>query len=47
MATAVVEVFFYPISLSIIAVKAAGKERAMYNREMQERLMQEKVHSGH
>ena len=36
MATAVVEVFFYTISLSINAVKTAGKERAMYNREIQE-----------
>ena len=36
MAMAVVEVFFYAISLSINAVKTAGKERAMYNREMQE-----------
>ena len=36
MAMAVVEVFFYAISLSINAVKTAGKEKAMYNREMQE-----------
>ena len=36
MAMAVVEVFFYAISLSISAVKTAGKKREMYSREIQE-----------